>query len=216
MSQSAISLSGAVCLRSGQPVLRGASLHVETGETLLVTGSNGSGKSTLLRVIAGLLPLAAGSGSVHGHDLRTHRVQVRRSVALVAHDSFGYDELSVRRNLHFQASLAGVAASARDAAMHELSVDEFADRPHGLLSAGQKRRTALAVALMQRRPVLLLDEPHAALDVAGRALVNDVLTQAVDDGITTVVVTHEPELVRHLVHREVHIRDGQCEPGPRR
>jgi len=214
--QSAISLSGAVCLRSEQPVLRGVSLRVEPGETLLVTGANGSGKSTLLRVIAGLLPLAAGEGSVQGHDLRAQRMQVRRSVSLVTHDSFGYDELSVRKNLGFQAQMAGVTAPVRDAAMRTLRLDEFADRPHGLLSAGQKRRSALALALMQRRPVLLLGEPHAALDVDGRALVNDVLAEARSAGVTTVVVTHEPDLVRHLAHREVHIRDGQCEPGPQR
>jgi len=207
----AISLTGAVCLRAGQPVLRGASLTVGVGETMLVTGANGSGKSTLLRVIAGLLPLAAGSGSVHGHDLRSHRSQVRRSVAMVAHDSFGYDELSVRRNLHFQARLAGVATATREAAMERLGVHEFADQPHGLLSAGQKRRSALALALMQRRPVLLLDEPHAALDADGRAFINDVLAEAVTARLTTVVVTHEPELVRHLAHREVRIRDGRCE-----
>ena len=211
MSQTAISLTGAVCLRAGQPVLRGASLHIEAGEALLVTGANGSGKSTLLRVIAGLLPLAAGQGSVHGHDLRQHRTQVRRSVALVAHDSFGYDELSVWKNLHFQAKLSGVESKARDVAMHKLRVHEFGDQPHGSLSAGQKRRSALALALMQRRPVLLLDEPHAALDADGRALVNDVLAEAVTERITTVVVTHEPELVRHLVHREVRIQDGRCE-----
>lgn len=211
MSQPAITLTGGVCLRSGQPVLRGASLHAEQGEALLVTGANGSGKSTLLRVLAGLLPLAAGDGSVNGYDLRRHRPDIRRSVALVAHDSFGYDDLSVRRNLHFQARLAGAGAEARDAAMHRLGIHDFADRPHALLSAGQKRRSSLACALMQQRPVLLLDEPHAALDADGRALVNDVLADAVAAGVTTVVVTHEPELVRHLVHREVHIRDGRCE-----
>lgn len=208
---SAISLHGAVCLRLGHPVLRGASLDVMPGEALLVTGANGIGKSTLLRVIAGLLPLAAGTGSVLGNDLRNKRTLVRRSVALVAHDSFGYDELSVRRNLRFHAQLAGISPKTADATLEQLGLAHVADRPHGLLSAGQKRRSALAVALMQRRPVLLLDEPHAALDADGRAVVNDAVAQAVAAGMTTVVVTHEPELVRGLVHREVQLRDGRCE-----
>src|SRR5690242_5037656 len=78
-------LEGAVCVRGGTPVLRGASLRIERGQVVLVTGANGAGKSTLLRALAGLLPLTAGRGQVLGHRLPEAADAVRRSVTYVGH-----------------------------------------------------------------------------------------------------------------------------------
>jgi heme ABC exporter ATP-binding subunit CcmA len=210
----AISLRSAVCLRAGHPVLRGASLEVATGEAVLVTGANGTGKTTLLRLLAGLLPLAAGEGNVLGYDLKREGAAVRRSVGLVGHESFSYDDLSVRDNLLFHARMSGVDTSVALSTLHDLGLEPLAERSHGQLSAGQRRRSALAIALMQQRPLLLLDEPHAALDVDGRGVVNDALVAATHNGTTVVVVTHEADLVRPLVHREVTLHEGRLEATP--
>lgn len=208
MDAPAISLRSVVCLRAAQPVLRGLSLDVTAGEALLVTGANGTGKTTLLRLVAGLLPLSAGTGVVLGHDLQRERARIRQSVTLVAHDSFGYDELSVRHNLQFHARLVGHGNRVSDV-LERLGLSRVADQPHALLSAGQRRRTALGIALLQNRPLLLLDEPHAALDAEGRELVNTEIRAATARGATVVVVTHEADLVRPFVHREIALQDGR-------
>jgi heme ABC exporter ATP-binding subunit CcmA len=205
----AISLRSAVCLRAGHPVLRGVNLEVAAGEAVLITGANGTGKTTLLRLLAGLLPLAAGEGEVLGFDLKREGAQIRRSVGLVGHESFSYDDLSVRDNLLFHARMSGVDTGVALATLSDLGLEPLADRSHGQLSAGQRRRSALAIALMQRRPLLLLDEPHAALDIEGRDVVNDALVAATRNGTTVVVVTHEADLVRPMVHREVTLHDGR-------
>jgi ABC-2 type transport system ATP-binding protein len=210
----AISLTSAVCLRAGHPVLRGISLEVAPGEAVLVTGANGTGKTTLLRLLAGLLPLAAGEGKVSGYDLKREAAQVRRAVALVGHESFSYDDLTVRDNLLFHARMSGVDTAIALETLHDLGLEPLADRSHGQLSAGQRRRSALAIALMQRRPLLLLDEPHAALDVEGRSLVNDAVVASTRSGTTVVVVTHEADLVRPLVDREVTLREGRLGETP--
>jgi ABC-type multidrug transport system ATPase subunit len=188
----AISLRSAVCLRAGHPVLRGVNLEVVAGEAVLITGANGTGKTTLLRLLAGLLPLAAGEGEVLGYDLKREGAEIRRSVGLVVH-----------------ARMSGVDTSVALATLSDLGLESLADRSHGQLSAGQRRRSALAIALMQRRPLLLLDEPHAALDIEGRDVVNDALVAATRNGTTVVVVTHEADLVRPMVHREVTLHDGR-------
>src|SRR5690349_19230973 len=100
-------LEGAVCVRDGTPVLRGAHLRIEPAEVILVTGPNGAGKSTLLRALAGLLPLTAGRGQVLGHRLPEAADAVRRSVTYVGHGTPCYDDLSVRANLRFAAAAVG-------------------------------------------------------------------------------------------------------------
>jgi heme ABC exporter ATP-binding subunit CcmA len=205
----AISLRSAVCLRAGHPVLRAVSLEVAAGEAVLVRGANGTGKTTLLRLLAGLLPLAAGEGEVLGYDLKREGAEIRQSVGLVGHEGFSYDDLSVKDNLLFHARMSGVDMSVALATLSDLGLEPLSDRSHGQLTAGQRRRSALGIALMQRRPLLLLDEPHAALDLEGRDVVNNALVAATRNRTAVVIVTHETDVVRALVHREVTLHDGR-------
>src|SRR3954471_3073713 len=142
-------LAGAVCLRGSVPELRGVHLRVDPGEAVLVTGANGAGKSTLLRALAGLLPLAAGSGSVLGHRLPDGASSVRRAVAFVGHEGRCYDDLSVRANLRFQAASVGQRARRADDVAEQVGLAAVLDRPYGRLSAGQRRRCALAAGLLR-------------------------------------------------------------------
>jgi heme ABC exporter ATP-binding subunit CcmA len=210
----AVDLRSVAVLREGYPVLRRLDLRVEPGEVVLLTGANGAGKTTLLHALAGLLPVAAGDGSVLGHSLLTARDQVRRRVSLVGHESFCYDDLTVRENLLFHARLAGLRRAEAEAGLCRLGLEAIADRQHGRLSAGQRRRCALAVATVRDSELVLLDEPHAALDRDGRELVDLAIADAAGRGSTVVVVSHEPELIRPFAQRELVMDDGRLKVVP--
>ncbi|HZR12591.1 MAG TPA: heme ABC exporter ATP-binding protein CcmA [Acidimicrobiia bacterium] len=205
-----VRLRSAVCLLGRFPALAGVDLDVDEGELVLLSGPNGAGKTTLLRLLAGMVPLHSGEAHVLGHDLARDRRAHRRDLALVGHETFCYDDLTVAENLRFAARAAGRAASASDEAMARLGLERLAGVTHGRLSAGQRRRLALAVALARDPRLLLLDEPHAGLDAQGREVLDAVLGSAPADGRTVIVASHELDRARALANREVHVVAGQA------
>ena len=153
------------------PALAGVDLDVEQGEVVALRGPNRAGKTTLLRLCAGLVALADGHGVVLGCDLARDRVGVRRRVGLLGHESPLYDELDASENVRFWTRAAGVDPAQADDALAQLELDgRLAAVPVTRLSAGQRRRVALAVLVARRPELWLLDEPHAGLDQAGREL----------------------------------------------
>jgi heme exporter protein CcmB len=160
------------------PALAGVDLDVESGEIVLLAGANGAGKTTLLRLCAGLLPLRSGSAEVLGVDLAVDRRAMRRSLALVGHETFCYDDMTVRENIRFATRAVGRSVADGDAALDRLSLGRVADVGHGRLSQGQRRRVALAIALARDPRLLLLDEPHAGLDEQSREVLNEVVLAA--------------------------------------
>lgn len=197
------------------PALAGADLDVETGEILLLSGPNGAGKTTLLRLCAGLLPLRAGQAEVLGVDLARDRKRARASLALVGHETFCYDDLTVVENLRFAARASGHTDADADAALERVGLRRVADVTHGRLSQGQRRRLALAIALARRPALLLLDEPHAGLDEQGRAILEDVVRAAPAQGCTVLLASHELDLARRLATREVRLVAGRVHTAPR-
>jgi heme ABC exporter ATP-binding subunit CcmA len=201
------------------PALAGADLDVDEGEIVLLSGANGAGKTTLLRLLAGLIPLRSGTATVLGVDLRHDRRSHRRRLALVGHETGCYDDLTVRENLRFASRAAGRrdagARAAADAALERLGLAGQADVVHRRLSAGQRRRLALAIAVARDARLLLLDEPHAGLDADGRALLDGLLADAPATGRTVLLASHEVERVRLLAHREVVVDAGILRGGTR-
>jgi heme ABC exporter ATP-binding subunit CcmA len=191
------------------PALAGADLDVETGEILLLSGPNGAGKTTLLRLCAGLLPLRAGEAEVLGVDLVRDRKSIRRSLALVGHETFCYDDLSVVENLRFATRAVGRTVHDADVALERVGLQRVAKIAHGRLSQGQRRRLSLAIAIARGPRLLLLDEPHAGLDDQGRAVLEDIVRAAPADGCTVMLASHELDLARQLCTREVRIVAGQ-------
>jgi heme ABC exporter ATP-binding subunit CcmA len=191
------------------PALAGADLEVDTGEVLLLSGPNGAGKTTLLRLCAGLLSPRAGEAEVLGVDLRTEPRRVRRAVALVGHETFCYDDLTVAENVRFVARATGHAVADADAALERVGLERVAGVTHARLSEGQRRRLALANALARKPALLLLDEPHAGLDEQGRAVLEDVVRTTADAGCTVMLASHELDLARSLATREVRVVAGQ-------
>ena len=211
MSGPVVLLDQAVSLIGRFPALAGADLTVEPGEVVLLQGPNGAGKSTLLRLCAGLAPLHEGRGSVLGSDLtsRSGRRAIRRQVGLLGHGTALYDDLTVEQNVRFWTEANRGDASMIDRALDRLGVGgRLRSVPVGGLSAGQRRRVALAVVVC-RRPVLwLLDEPHAGLDQQGRDLVDDLVASAVASGATALVASHELDRVAGLASRTVTVAGG--------
>jgi heme ABC exporter ATP-binding subunit CcmA len=207
--QPVVRLRSAVCLLDRFPALAGVDLDVDAGEVVLISGGNGAGKSTLLRLLAGLVSVHSGEAEVLGCDLTRDRRSHRRSLALVGHESGCYDDLTVRENLRFATRATGAPVTDADAALAELGLEPLADILHRRLSAGQRRRLAVAIAVARAPQLLLLDEPHAGLDAEGRAALDDLVAGSRDAGRTVILSSHELERTRSLASREVVLTAGQ-------
>ena len=212
----AVHLSNVVAVLGQFPVLAGADLTVERGEIVLLQGPNGAGKTSLLRLFAGLLPLARGEGSILGCDLRTQRETIRKRVGLLGHSNGLYADLTVTENVRFWGATVGASGDEIEAAMQRLGLAQrLAKVPVARLSAGQKRRTALACLVARRAELWLLDEPHAGLDAAGRDDLDATLREATAAGATVVVASHELERAGALATRVVEVVGGQIREGVR-
>ncbi len=213
--ETAVSFRGAVTLLGRFPALAGVDLDVGVGEVVLVRGPNGAGKTTLLRLCAGLLPLDSGEATVLGHDLRHDRRALRRRVGLLGHASGLYDDLTVADNVRFWARAAGATAADADRAMELLELDgRLAPVLVARLSAGQRRRTAVAALVAPRPEQWLLDEPHAGLDQPARDVLDSLIRDAAAAGATVVLASHELERALGVADRSVVLAGGVVQPAP--
>jgi heme ABC exporter ATP-binding subunit CcmA len=204
----------AVSLLGRFPALAGVDLDVAAGEVIFLHGPNGAGKTTLLRACAGLVAISDGEAHVLGHDLRKDRRSVRRRVGYLGHAPFLYDDLTVTDNLRFAARAAGCDDAAAAEAMTRLGLqDRLRNLAVGRLSAGQRRRAALAALLARRPEILLLDEPHAGLDAGGRDLLDELVRERVAAGATVVLASHELDRAHRLATRRVAVAGGRLAGG---
>ena len=206
----AIRLRSAVALLGRFPALAGADLTVDAGEIVLLRGPNGAGKTSLLRVCAGLLRVTAGEAEVLGHDLREDPTAVRRGVGLLGHASFLYDDLTVGENVLFWVKAAGGTAGAANEALVRFDLGgRLRDVAVGRLSAGQRRRTAVAVVAARKPQLWLLDEPHAGLDAEGRDLIDELVREAATEGRTVLMASHDADRAAALAQRTLLVAGGQ-------
>lgn len=184
-------LRSAVVLADQYPVLAGADLQIEAGESVALTGPNGAGKTSLLRLLGGFSRLHDGSGSVCGYDLAGSRRQVRAVTGYVAHVPFAYEDLTTEENLAFMAP----SHSAREysQALERVGLSGRANVRAARLSAGQRRRLGLAVVLVRNSALWLLDEPYSGLDAEGRELLDHLIAQARNEGRAVVFSSHDTE-----------------------
>ncbi len=193
--QLSASLHDVTVVLDDRVILRAVNLVVGPGLTL-VRGPNGSGKTTLLRALAGLIPLARGGRKVSGDVLYIgHRPMLLRG-------------LTARENLEFFVRFRGGDTRGIDGALRAWGVGEDMDRPVERLSAGERRRAALARVETERVPVLLLDEPFADLDDAGASRLRDTIGRARDDGRSVVIATHAHPELDELAKARIAIDDG--------
>lgn len=210
-SSAAIDLVDVVALIGSFPALAGATIRVDRGEIVLLRGPNGAGKTTLLRLCAGLIPVERGTAYVLGLDLSLDRDSVRRRVGLIGHTNGSYPDLTVTENVRFWGRTIGATDDEVASAMERMKIDgRLADVPVSRLSAGQRRRTALASLIPRRAELWLLDEPHAGLDAEGRDELDSVLRAAASAGATIVVASHELERAGSLATRQFEVVAGQA------
>ncbi|MCI3930313.1 heme ABC transporter ATP-binding protein [Streptomyces sp. AN091965] len=199
----------------GREVLRGVSVPARAGEVLALVGPNGAGKSTLLAALAADLPVTSGAVRIRGRaagdwpprELALHRAVLPQSAALSF--PFAVEEV-VRMG---RAPWAGTRLEEDDdkvvrEAMAATEVTGFAARPFSALSGGERARVALARVLAQRAPLLLLDEPTAALDLRHQELVLRICRERAAAGDAVVVVLHDLGLAAAYADRAVVLHGG--------
>ena len=166
--------------------------RLDAGQLGLLVGPNGSGKTTLLRVLAGLASPTEGVVTWSGTPVAELAPEQRAEVAYRGHLEALKRELTVRENLDFQLALRSTAV-AFDDLLAELKLDAAAETRVRYLSAGQRRRAALALLQLADAKLWLLDEPTTNLDTHGRALLRDWVRRHLASGGIAVIATHQPD-----------------------
>ena len=179
--------------RGAATLFSGIDFRLAPGDALLVTGANGSGKTTLLRIAAGLSHAAQGTLSWRGVPVTPLDPELRAAVTYIGHAAALKDELTAEENLASQASLHGASAdsAAIGRALGLWSLERQRALPARALSMGQRRRIGLARLALVPRPLWILDEPAAALDAAGVALLCELLGAHLAQGGMAIIATHQ-------------------------
>jgi len=193
--------------RGDTHVLRGVSFRAQGGECVQVTGPNGSGKTTLLRALCGLVPLEEGRVRWCGLDIGADSLAYHRALAYLGHDNGLKGDLTADENLRFGVGLRRrVTPAAIAAALTRAGLAAQRGQPLRQLSAGQRRRVALARLTLLDATLWILDEPTSNLDAAGQGLMLELLQAHLASGGTAVVATHQALDLPLGTHRDVQLQ----------
>jgi len=204
-----VELYGIAARIGATTILRDVDLTVGPGESVGLYGANGAGKTTLLRIVATLLRPSAGTGRVLGADLSgPDRYDIRHRIGLIGHVPGLYPELTLEENLAFAARAAGKDPGRAAGALKAVGLGNAASRRAGESSHGMQRRVEFARELLFQPDLLLLDEPHTALDPAAVELVAHVVEEVRGRGGAAVVVSHDIGRVAPLVSTTAEISGG--------
>jgi heme exporter protein A len=192
-----LSGDGLTCVRGEREVFSGLGFDVAAGEALAVTGRNGAGKSSLLRIIAGLLPSAAGTLTLT--DPAPSELTLPEQSHYLGHRDPLKSALTVAENLAFWRDFLGGEVADLDQSLTTVGLAHTANLPAAYLSAGQRRRLSMARLLAVKRPIWLLDEPTSALDADGQALSAMLMADHLARGGIIIAATHGPLIIGPLV-----------------
>jgi heme exporter protein A len=192
--------------------LAGVSLTVEIGRTVTLLGPNGAGKTTLLRILATAIRPSYGSLSIDGIDALREPELVRGRAVYLSHATGHYDDLTAEENLRFAATMFGWGEREGQPVVREalatVDLEGVAGQRVRTFSAGMRKRLALARILVARPSLLLLDEPHAALDGDGMALVDRLIGLWKEAGVTVLVASHQADRVAGMADATVRLQAG--------
>jgi len=173
--------------------LQAVNLRVKKGELFGLVGPDGAGKTTTLRILAGLLDITSGSGTVNGFNLASHPESIKPYIGYMAQEFSLYRKLSVLENLIFFAEMYDVPPPVRGERMERLldfaGLQSFKNRQAMHLSGGMQKKLALACTLIHEPPILLLDEPTTGVDPVSRREFWDILAELHLQGTTILITT---------------------------
>lgn len=197
----------------GAPVCAPVTFSVHPGRAIALVGANGSGKSTVLRAVIGLLEPAGGKLTVLGKPVDERTVEFRTGVSSVLDDDAYFPSLSVAEHLYLVARGHGVldAWDRVDELLDEFGLTDHAKALPVSLSSGQRRRLLLAAGFARPRSLLVLDEPEQRLDRRMLSALTDRLLEEKAAGGAVLMATHDPELVRAVADRALHLDDTRNE-----
>ncbi|GAA4731605.1 ABC transporter ATP-binding protein [Modestobacter marinus] len=195
-----------------EPVCAPVTVSVEPGTAVALVGPNGAGKSTVLQTMVGLLPPLAGTVRFAGGPVDERDAGFRRAVAGVLDDDAFFPSLTGAEHLLLTARAHGVTGAEQvvDAELAAFGLTDRAGALPSALSSGQRRRLALAGALVRPADLLVLDEPERRLDTAMRRALADRLAALVDAGGAVLFASHDPTFVGTLADRVLVVGEDEC------
>lgn len=204
--KNAIEIDHLRVVRGGRPVLLDLSVRIPAGQVVGLLGPSGSGKSTLIRAIVGVQLVRAGDVRVLGEPAGAP--SLRRQVGYVTQSPSVYDDLTVRANVRYFASLLGAPPTAADEAIEAVDLVNHADVLVGELSGGQRSRVSLASALVGDPQLLVLDEPTVGLDPVLRRDLWELFHRLAAQGRSLLVSSHVMDEASRC-DRLLLLREGQ-------
>ena len=191
--------------------LRSVSIDIEHGEFFGLLGPNGAGKTTLISVLAGLAKATSGIARVHGHDVQSDYQAARRALGVVPQELVFDPFFTVREALRFQSGYFGIQKNDAwiDELLHSLGLTDKATANMRQLSGGMKRRVLVALALVHKPQVIVLDEPTAGVDVELRQTLWQFVSQLNKQGSTVLLTTHYLEEAEALCGRLALLNRGE-------
>lgn len=214
--ESMLEITSAV-IQQGDFSLYAERLFIEEGARVAVLGPSGAGKSTLIMAIAGFIPLSKGRMQWHGTDI-THLNPSDRPCATLFQDNNLFPHLSIEQNvglaLRITTRLSATERRTVDAALARVGLNGFGARKPSELSGGQQSRAALARVLLQKKPVLLLDEPFSALGPALKREMLDLVSQlCTETNASLLMISHDPEDALRICPQTILIAQGNARPA---
>lgn len=174
-----------------KPVLQDIELSAKKGECIGILGGNGCGKTTLLSILAGVLKADGGSVCFNGKELLGNRADCNEAVGYVPQGTPLFEELTAKDNLRLWYEKKDMEKELEDGVLAMLGIPEFLNVQVSKMSGGMKKRLSIGCAVAGRQPVLLLDEPTAALDLVCKQKIWDYLVDFCGKGGIALLVTHD-------------------------
>jgi ABC-2 type transport system ATP-binding protein len=211
-SDSIITVSDLTKFYRDSPAINHISFKVKQGEIFGFLGPNGAGKTTTIKILTGLIQPTEGTATIYGKDIRTHIVEIKKTIGVVTENSNLYDELSIADNLRFVGQLYGVSRLNRDKQIDELlkrfGLESKREAKFATLSKGMKRKVTIIAALIHSPQVVFLDEPSTGLDVLSARILRAMIKELKALGVTIFLTTHYIEEAEQLCDRVAILVNG--------